>query len=526
MLLFLCLPRAGAEEADDPLRLPTEDRCRERYHTEQKFLANPDESVIVAAVIGWCRSHSRRILWDERYAAAARAWSGLLVQAGEVGERTLAIDRLRFELLQRGVTDQALEPYAALGTAEKTPEGLTRFLDEQVEQGRFTHFAAGCARLPGQEQMVTTVILGRRPAEIGPLPVCPLPGERIPLSLHLREAYSHPRWLMTTPRGDVIDGNLLYEEGTWRGDLPLDAGRGEYTLEIAVSGPVGPEVAALCPLFAGVPRPSLPRVKLRPAPVRYQTPEEAEAALLKLINTDRGRLRLPALGLQPTLSKLAREHALELLISRHATHRTKATGALIDRLRKNGLGFERALENVALVPSPETAHERFLASPSHRKNILDPGVNQLGLGIAMERGPTEDIMALCEVFVEQSDSSGDRLTADKILQLVNQRRETRGRFALGLDAALSRLARQSVRRLAAQGAEAKPTLESEALAALIEEKLGAKSAQVRIARTRDPALVVRAPEVIDEAINRLGVGVASAGDDGAPMWIALIFAGM
>ncbi len=520
-LLAAMAPRVGAQPAG------AEGPCADRYHEEAKFLSNPDENILIAAVIGWCRNNQHRLLWDERYAAAARAWSGHLLEAGPDEERSLPLDRIRFELQQRGVTDWAVLPFSALGPVEKVPEGLAAFLDAQARRGRYTHFAVGVARQPDQQRMLTTLLLGRRPALLDPLPVCPAPGARVPLRAQLLRGNNHPRWMMTTPAGDVQSGVLLYEEGAWRGEVPLDGGRGEYTLELVVLGQAGPEVAALFPLFAGVPRARLPRVKLRPTPERYKTPEDAEQALLGMLNRLRAGQRLPALALSPRLSAIAREHAMQLLLERHAVHRTRAGGTLVDRLSRAGLPFARALENVALSPSPEAAHDRFVESPGHRVNLVDPDVTQVGIGVAMERGASEDIVAVCEVLVEPLDSSVGVAMARKVLELVNGRRKARGRLAVGLDEELSRAALHSARRLGAMGRKVDPQEEAAwLLEELGEDGLGVQGAQVRYFRTSNPAHVLHAPEVLDEGVNRLGVGVARTPEFSrtGELWIALVFA--
>lgn len=502
--------------------------CTQKYHTEAKFLANPDESVLLAGVIGWCRNHQTRLLWDERYAVAARRWSRNLVESGIVPDKMIPLDRLRFDLRNQGVTDTRVEPWSAEGPVETVPEGMIRFLDRVATKGRYTHFAVGVERLKNQKKMVSTLLLGRRPALIDPLPVCPAPASRLPLRVRLRRGYRHPSWLMTTPRGNVVRESLLYEEGAWHGTVPLDAGRGVYQLELVVHGPAGPEVAALFPLYAGVERPRVPTVKLRPAPERYRTPEDAERAAARLVNQSRGRHDLPPLERDERISDLAREHALELLARRHAVHRSARTGALQDRLRKAGVPFARALENVSLSSSPETAHERFVQSPGHRINVLDPNVTRLGVGIAMERGAKEDIMAVCEVYVESVEAADLSKTARRLAELINQKRKRRGRFALGLDRDLSRQALRTARRLAAAGGASDPQQASDRLLQeLSEGRLEVPEVRVRVLRTTTPRRVLSDPETLAEDINRLGIGVARCGKRSRPdeVWIVVVFAG-
>ncbi|MBW1810449.1 MAG: hypothetical protein JRJ87_19790 [Deltaproteobacteria bacterium] len=501
--------------------------CKQRYNIETKFLANPDESVLIAGVIGWCRKNKVRLLWDESYASVARLWSGYLVNDEISADRTIPVDRLGFELQQVGVTDANVIPFSVESPSERLPKELLTFLDEQAKKGRYSHFAVGVTRFPNQKRMITTLILGRRPAIINPLPVCPTAGSRLELHLKLLRSYRHPYWLMTTPKGLVIKDSMLYEEGAWHGTVPLDAGAGSYQLEIIVLGPEGPEVAALFPLYAGVERPSIPKTKLHPAPGRYRTPDDAEAALLKLTNKSRAKFGLPPLKSDDKISQIAREHAMQLLIDRHAAHRTKKTGALVDRLRKSGTVFARAAENVSLSPAPESAHERFMDSPGHRLNILDPNLTKIGIGIAMERGHQSDVMAVCEVFVESTEPGETSKLVERIEKIINMKRRDKGRFILGLDIELSQTALRSARRLAGLGENADPQKEGDQLAAdLNDPDSGFCDVSIRYFRTTNPIHVLRSPELLDENINRLGIGVAKTSTSfPGEMWIAVIFAG-
>jgi uncharacterized protein YkwD len=502
--------------------------CPDRYNLESKFLANPDESLLIAGLIGWCRNNKYRLLWDERYAAAAREWSGFLAEGQVPTDRFLRQDRLRFELVSRGVTDAAFLPFSVETEADKMPSELLDFLTQNAKRGRFSHFAVGVTRTPGQKRMVSTLVLGRRPALIDPIPVCPAPADRLELKVRLRRDYNHPVWLMTLPDGNVAKKAFEYEEGAWHSQVALDAGSGTYQMEVVVLGPQGPEVAALFPLYVGKEKPRIPEVKLRPAPVRYRTPEDAEKALVKMINQARTRQGLAPLTAEEGLSAVAREHSMELLAARHAVHRTRGTGTLLDRLRKSGVKFARALENVSLSPSPEAAHERFMGSPGHRINILDPYATRLGLGIAMERGSNEDILAVCQVFVEPLQSTDISQVARRVLDLINHHRKKRGRFALGEDQELSRVALRSVRRLSDLGNKADAQAESERLAEnLSESDMPMTGFQVRYFKTTNLRRVLTLKQVLDEDFNRLGIGVASTRNKSLKdeVWIGLIFAG-
>jgi uncharacterized protein YkwD len=500
--------------------------CTQNYERDERFVCTPDEELCNAVVQDWSSQHHVKLSWDARYAQVARYWSEHLLQTNLPPERSLSIERLRFELRSRGVTDAAMLPFSAVGPVKQVPSGLLQFLNDGVASNRYTHFGLGVAVSQDRERMIMTILVGRRPARLEQVPVCPEPGARLDLRLRLREDYNYPRGLLGLPAGGVQTEELLYEAGVWRGKVMLDAGRGTYQLEIVVQGPAGPEVAALFPLYVGVAPAAAPAVKLDSAPMRYNTPGEAEQALIKLVNQVRAKQGLPVLQLDERLSAVAREHSLQLLIDRQAVHRTAASGALSDRLRKRKVNFVRALENVALGSSLEAAHERILESPGHRQNVLDAGVQRLGIGIAMERQTQEDILAVTEVFVEPPDTGDIATLAQRVHDIVNQTRKQKGLLTLGADEELSAVARQSARRLAMQK-DTEPKLEGGRILGELQKRLGLNDPRIRYFRTENLRRVLAAPEVLEEDINRLGVGVAAATFSQTPgeYWIVLIFAG-
>ncbi len=397
----------------------------------------------------------------------------------------------------------------------------------EIRRGRYNIFGIGTVRSPDQKNTAVTLLLGRRQTVIDPLPACPVPSERIDLRLRLAPGYRHPSWLLAQPDGMVIKGILKHQEGIWKAMIGLDAGRGTYQMEILVHGLNGPEIAALFPLYVGTAKPGLPVIKLRPAPNRYPTPKEAEKALIDLIDSVRSRHNLPKLIVCETLNSVARRHSLDLLNRRHAVHRT-SSGSLHDRLKNTNIPFIRALENVSLSTSPETAHERFLESPSHRINILDPNTTHLGIGIAMERSLQEDILSVCEVFIEKTPPADLANIKKQLFTMINQTRKNRGRFALGLDTQLSRYALESARRLSANPTRLDPQKESLRLVEDIENSnLTVTGTRVHMLRTANPKRALTIPALLDENVNRIGIGIAKADNTHKPpeLWISLIFAG-
>jgi uncharacterized protein YkwD len=53
-----------------------------------------------------------------------------------------------------------------------------------------------------------------------------------------------------------------------------------------------------------------------------------------------------------------------------------------DRMKRGGVTFRAAGENLALAPTVDVAHEGLMNSPGHRANILNPSFHRIGIGVA------------------------------------------------------------------------------------------------------------------------------------------------
>jgi uncharacterized protein YkwD len=99
------------------------------------------------------------------------------------------------------------------------------------------------------------------------------------------------------------------------------------------------------------------------------------------IRRDRG---LRALGADPTLSRLAREHSCDMAREDLLSHTTPAGGDLLARLRAAGTPFEMVGENVAQTSGVDrpvaTVIQGWMDSPGHRRNILQPDFTHTGAG--------------------------------------------------------------------------------------------------------------------------------------------------
>ena len=106
----------------------------------------------------------------------------------------------------------------------------------------------------------------------------------------------------------------------------------------------------------------------------------AEKAMLQLHNRERASRDLPRLCVHPRLQKAANAHSREMIQRGRFTH-----GNTGRRLRKFGYRWSAYAENIARDkgrPSPETTFRGWMRSSSHRSNILERRLDEVGVGAA------------------------------------------------------------------------------------------------------------------------------------------------
>jgi len=112
------------------------------------------------------------------------------------------------------------------------------------------------------------------------------------------------------------------------------------------------------------------------------TPDpQAEERMLELVNQERTRAGLRALRADEELRQVARAHSREMFEQGYFAHNSPVTGTPFDRMRRAGIRFIVAGENLAYAPSVQVAHEGLMRSPGHRANILRAEFGRVGIGV-------------------------------------------------------------------------------------------------------------------------------------------------
>src|SRR6266511_3273744 len=326
---------------------------------------------------------------------AARELAGRAA-AGE--EDPIGRGRLRGALSRALAYDPAPAAVLVVSATEDAAAAVARALPRTSA----TDVGAGTVERDGRAFVV--LLLSERKARLDPFPREAAPGARGVLSGALAPPLSRPRVFVTRPSGEVVDAG----GGAARAfRIPLDfPAPGRHVVEVVGEGDAGPEVAvggaALDP-----PRPAA----TAPEP---EDRAEAEAGVLRVLNATRRRHGLAPVSPSAELAAVARRHAEAMAAAGRVAHVVAGSGEAGGRLRRAGVPYRRAYENVARAGTALDAHQAAEESPAHLANVLRREASRAGIGIARARLPSGDrTVYLTEILVESPDDGADsRLTPD------------------------------------------------------------------------------------------------------------------
>jgi uncharacterized protein YkwD len=118
-------------------------------------------------------------------------------------------------------------------------------------------------------------------------------------------------------------------------------------------------------------------------------PDDAERDVLDLVNAERRRHGCAGLGLDHRLTAAARGHAEDMAEHGYFAHRSPAGDRAGDRIRDEGYAWRLFAENIARgQDSPAEVVDDWMNSASHRANILDCRLRELGVGLTVDAART------------------------------------------------------------------------------------------------------------------------------------------
>lgn len=108
--------------------------------------------------------------------------------------------------------------------------------------------------------------------------------------------------------------------------------------------------------------------------------------VLNLINEARKKAGVSPLKLGTTLPKIAELKAEDMVKNSYFTHTSKTYGTPFKMMEDYGIDYTSAGENIAGNPNIEAAVKSWLASDTHKQNLLSSAYEYVGIGIA--KSPT------------------------------------------------------------------------------------------------------------------------------------------
>jgi uncharacterized protein YkwD len=110
------------------------------------------------------------------------------------------------------------------------------------------------------------------------------------------------------------------------------------------------------------------------------------AEMLARVNDVRRREGLPPLARNPLLDRVSQEHAEDMLVRSYFGHVTPEGLGPSERAQASGYRSGIGENLVEQRFSVQEALDAWMGSPKHRRNILDPGCREMGLGLAVGAG--------------------------------------------------------------------------------------------------------------------------------------------
>lgn len=158
------------------------------------------------------------------------------------------------------------------------------------------------------------------------------------------------------------------------------------------------------------------------SPSSLQSTRDPSAVLLDLINHERSNAGLRPLEWDDKLAEAARDHAEVMSREGRLSHQFEGEPALLERLTRRQVRLDAASENVVYDVSPEGAHEAFVNSLPHRKNMLNASYDSVGIAVVNLHG----ILFVVEDFAHRILDLSDEAAAQRIAERFAGLREQYG----------------------------------------------------------------------------------------------------
>ena len=177
--------------------------------------------------------------------------------------------------------------------------------------------------------------------------------------------------------------------------IPVWNGLAKEARESRIANHLGVQVAWLdekfSPIFGEAAKETMNRIMVKPESgetvnLHYtvhnpQVRPDLEAQMLVLVNNERAKRGIAPVKADPEMTRVARAHSTDMFARGYFSHYTPEKTDPFQRMKKAGVKFLTAGENLALGRTLKICHEGLMNSPGHKANILNPAYGRLGIGI-------------------------------------------------------------------------------------------------------------------------------------------------
>lgn len=448
------------------------------------------------------------------------------VRPASDGSLYLPKDLQAATLHHAGCTDGWAASHLFFSSAS-APDDFFNHLAEVLQGvGDANWVGVGRAKARAPYRWAYAIFLAERGAHFEPMDRKLEVGQTLVVAGALFDDLVEPRVLLLEPGGEVL--NLDVEErpgGRFRSSVEVGRVLGEHWVELLATGPLGPRVVALFPVYVGVEPPK--EVTLEPPPDESMIVSErdAERLMFKLLNADRRRFGLSALRWNEALADIARGHSQDMRDHHFFAHVSPGRGTLADRFQEAGFAGRAMAENISRNNSVYDAEEGLMLSLGHRENILSPQFTDVGVGVVFVDGEDgQRAMLLTQNFATpQRRLSGGQFRSE-IVRAIQAGRQRRRLSALELDDALQGVASRFVRRSdPAHGGQDAESLSALIQVALRERRFRYRELSIQSHTVMDPDDVQVPDAALRSHITHVGVGVFPLRQPrGGTLWKTLI----
>lgn len=189
-----------------------------------------------------------------------------------------------------------------------------------------------------------------------------------------------------------------------------------------------------------------------------------ENQMVGLVNQARINAGLQPLTVDPTLSGLARIKAQDIASNGYFSHYSPTYGSPFDMMKKAGVQYRYAGENIAKASTVSSAFQALMSSSGHRSNMLSQNYDRIGVGV-VTKGSSKIIVQMFtggqtiapapqsqpQPQPQPQPVSGLNADEQRMLNLVNQERVNAGLNTLQIDMNLVKLARMKAQDMINNG---------------------------------------------------------------------------